>query len=565
MTAFQIKFRVQTWQALCHRPSSKNIFAIRRTCVNAFANGAVITDATQRQGAGLLSAMITKFNGLRLSPARDEPGMPRFLPQTMIGLVAAGCLLAAAPLLAALVMAGVALQDLSQRAENLVEEGLAVTSLGAELQDQVYNLERNARQYVALGDPELLPVVEERMRETHTTLTQISAHSALRAPFVEHVATMRQGLTDAGKLWGDGSDPVNLEAALDKMHALGPEADAIVAAGRQSMNAQVVDLRNAAAGARHVIFLSGVALLPLAALLVMSLSFAVTRPLHRLSRGIAALGHAQYAEPIAIGYPREMQRLGEQLDWLRRRLAQLEADKDRFLRHVSHELKTPLATLHEGAELFREGSLGPLTEQQMEVAEIMAEASNELSTLIANLLAYAEWRGERRQQDAVWFELQPLVEEVLASHTLSFARHEVSAELDLQTPRLFGNRSQLRAALANLIANAIRYAPAGTPVIVRAGIDDGACELSVQDSGRGVPEHEKQRIFEPFVRGERDEATNVRGTGIGLSIVKEAALAHGGSVEVDDARPGARFRMRWPVPQSLPKSAARGMPARARA
>lgn len=492
--------------------------------------------------------MVSKINDLMLSPARDVRGALRFLPQTMIGLVAAGCLLAAAPLLLALVMAGVALQDLSQRAENLLEEGLAVTSLGAELQDQVNNLDRNARQYVALGDLELLAVVNNRMRETYTTLTQISAHSALRAPFVEHVATMRQVLTDAEKFWTEGANPPDLEAALEKIHTLAPEADAIVAAGRQAMNQQVGDLRGAAASARRVIYLSGVALLPLAALLVMSLSFAVTRPLSRLSRGIAALGHAHYAEPIAIGFPREMQRLGEQLDWLRRRLAQLEADKDRFLRHVSHELKTPLATLHEGAELLSEGALGPLTERQMEVTDIMSEAAAELAALISNLLAYAEWRGERQQKEAAWFELQPLVEEVLASHAFSFDRHEVSAELDLRTSRLFGNRSQLRAALANLIANAIRYSPAGSSVIVRAGIEDGACEISVQDSGRGVPEDEKERIFEPFVRGARDEATNVRGTGIGLSIVKEAAMAHGGSVVVDDAQPGARFRLRWPIP-----------------
>src|SRR4051794_41109778 len=107
--------------------------------VNASREPAVSTDATQRQGAGLLTAMISRINALRLSPAGDDPGAPRFLPQTMIGLVAAGCLLAAAPLLAALVMAGVALQDLSHRAENLLEEGLAVTGLSAELQDEVYN------------------------------------------------------------------------------------------------------------------------------------------------------------------------------------------------------------------------------------------------------------------------------------------------------------------------------------------------------------------------------------------------------------------------------------------
>jgi two-component system sensor histidine kinase GlrK len=498
-----------------------------------------------------MTAMLTKINSVPMSPARDEVKVRRFLPQTMTGLVAAGCLLAAAPLLLALVMAGIALQELSERAEELVEEGLAVTSLGAELTDQIYNLERNARQFVALGDPELLPVIADRLRDTHATLTRIGQHSGLRDPFVEQVAHLRQGLTEAGEIWAQSDDEASLLRALDRMHALGPEADAIVASGRDAMNAQVHELRRAAATARHVMILSAVALLPLAGITVFGFSVAVMRPLKKMSGGIMALGHAQYSKPIEIGFPREMQRLGEQLDWLRRRLAQLEADKDRFLRHVSHELKTPLATLYEGAELLREGSLGPLTDRQREVSEIMSEAAGELRGLISNLLTYAEWREERRQGETGWFDTKPLVEEVLAAHTLSFVRRDLEAELDLKAPRLFGQRAQLRAALGNLVANAVKYAPPGSAVVVHADIDDGCCQLSVQDSGKGVPEDEKHKIFEPFVRGAHDEATGVRGTGIGLSIVKEAALAHGGTVDVDDAAPGARFCMRWPIREEV--------------
>jgi two-component system sensor histidine kinase GlrK len=491
--------------------------------------------------------MLSKINGVTMSAVRDGAGLPRFLPRTMTGLVAAGCLVAAAPLLIALVMAGLALQDLSRRAESLVEEGLAVTSLGAELQDQIYNLERNARQYVALSDPELLPVVAMRMRETHTALTRIGARNGLRLAFVEHVARLRQGLTDAGEAWADGLQTGALLPALDRIHGLAPEADAIVAAGREALNAQVSQLRDASAAARQVILLSAVALLPLAGLLVFGFSVAVMRPLKRVSAGISALGHAEYSQPIVIGFPREMQRLGERLDWLRLRLAQLEADKDRFLRHVSHELKTPLAALAEGAELLREESLGPLTERQSEVAEIMAEAAAELSAQISNLLSYAEWRDERRQEEARWFDARSLVDEVVGAQALSLSRRSLSAELDIRTPRLFGHRSQLRAALGNLVANAVKYAPEGSAVVVHADAGDGCCELWVQDSGRGVPDHEKTRIFEPFVRGAADEISGFRGTGIGLSIVREAAVAHGGTVSVDDARPGARFHMRWPL------------------
>src|SRR3546814_10839037 len=124
-----------------------------------------------------------------------------------------------------------------------------------------------------------------------------------------------------------------------------------------------------------------------------------------------------------------MRRLGEQLDWLRRRLAQLEDDKDQFLWQVSHELKTPLASLREGAELLREGSLGALTPRQHEVAGILAESTIELEALISNLLAYAEWPSERKHAQRGWFDPRPLLDEVLSQHVLPMRSDEHTSEL----------------------------------------------------------------------------------------------------------------------------------------
>jgi two-component system, NtrC family, sensor histidine kinase GlrK len=147
-----------------------------------------------------------------------------------------------------------------------------------------------------------------------------------------------------------------------------------------------------------------------------------------------------------------------------------------------------------------------------------------------------------------WFEARALVSEVMLSHRLVLAKRRLTVELGMRSPRLFGQRTRLRVALDNLVGNAIKHAPEGTAIEVRVGVHNGSCELSVRDQGHGVPSQDKGRIFEPFVRGTEAEETSVRGTGIGLSIVKETARAHDGTVEVEDANPGARFRMVWPCP-----------------
>lgn len=461
----------------------------------------------------------------------------------MTGLVAAGCLLAAIPLLAALLLAGAALDRLTRHTESLVREGVITARLGAELHDQLQGLERNAEQYAALGDAALLDVFADRRHTAEATIRAIGKYGERGK-----AQRLQLRLAEAAERWLAAVEDEVPADAPGAFGALAVEADAITDAGRATIDRQLEAIAQATSAAHAVMLLSALAMIPLTALLAFGFSVAITRPLRLMSQGIAALGRGRYEQRIEIAYPREMQLLGERLDWLRRRSAAIEDEKDRFLRHVSHELKTPLSTLQEGSALLRERSLGTLTAQQQEVAHILGEAAVELGALIGNLLSYAEWKQEARKPDMAWFEARPLITEVLISHRLPMARRNLTVELGVRSPRLFGQRSRLRVALDNLVGNAVKHAPEGSAIEVRAGIDQGSCELCVRDHGRGVPVQEQGRIFEPFVRGTEAEESSVRGTGIGLSIVRETARAHDGTVEVQDAKPGAIFRMVWPCP-----------------
>lgn len=472
----------------------------------------------------------------------------------MTGLVAAGSVVVAAPLVAAVLIAGVVLERLTLHAEQLVDKSVSLANLAARLQDDLNGLERSARQFIILDDEKLLDVFFARVTQMQTTLQQIE-QGGFEASFAEPLLVLgvREGLADAADGFVRGlANGEPLGPAADRIGALKDDVEAISRVGRAAVDADIARLRQSSEQARHVMWYSSVALVPLTALLVFAFSLMVLRPLRTMSRAIATLGHAQYDRPVTIAYPYEMQRLGEQLDWLRRRLAQFEEDKDRFLRLVSHELKTPLASLHEGAALLAEGALGALTPRQLEVAQILVESTTELAGQIEKLLTFAEWRKGHRQSELDWFEVQPMVEEVLSAQKLPMVKRKLAAELQLRAPRLFGQRPQLRVALDNLLSNAVKHAPAGSTIEIQAGLSGRRCELSVRDSGRGVPPHERRRIFEPFVRGSEAEESGVRGTGVGLSIVHEAVLAHGGNVEVEDAHPGARFRMVWPCP--LPRA-----------
>ena len=268
----------------------------------------------------------------------------------MTGMVAAGYLLAAIPLLAALLLAGGALDRLTRHTESLVREGVMIARFGAELRDQLQDLERNAEQYVALGDATLLDVFEDRWRSADETLRRIGQLGARN-----EALRLQLDLDNAAERWtqalNSGAPPAETAGTFS---SLVPQADAIAASGRATIDRQLEAIASATSAAHTIMLLSALTVIPLTALLAFGFSVAITRPLRLMSQGIAALGRGHYEQRIEIAYPREMQLLGERLDWLRQRSATLEAEKDRFLRHVSHELKTPLSTLQEGSALLRD-------------------------------------------------------------------------------------------------------------------------------------------------------------------------------------------------------------------
>lgn len=120
---------------------------------------------------------------------------------------------------------------------------------------------------------------------------------------------------------------------------------------------------------------------------------------------------------------------------------------------------------------------------------------------------------------------------------------------------LSADPEKLRVVLDNLLSNAVKFSPEGGTVGLSAGLVGGMLRVDVIDQGPGIPPAERTRIFDPFYQGRASGAGLLRGTGIGLSVVKEYVFAHGGSVEVLDAPRGAHFRVRLPLTRTEAEAA----------
>lgn len=472
-------------------------------------------------------------------------------------------LLLVAFLLVALLMAAVSLrglttlQGLLDSSQNGARQALLLNAHVERLGEHSLTMERAARQYLVLGDSALRQTVE---RAAADAAVQVAALEAAQLP--PALALRWRALADdiGGRLDRGGATPdSDAQVAQDFR-----ELDALTARMAEQVRA-LTEQRNAAlqaeldqgrsAWARQV-----AGAIALSLVLALALAVGLALPLRRVEQAIVALGENRLDVRIDIQGPSDVRQIGRRLDALRQRLEQGDADKARFLRHVSHDLKTPLAALREGVALLGDGVTGPLSADQKEVVQILADNTATLQRRIEDLLrfnaaAFAVQRLVRRPAD-----LPALVQRLVDEQQLQWRSRGLEVAVQCLSPetllRAEVDSELLGTALSNLLSNAIRYSPPGGAVVVTLQRAGDALSIEVADEGPGVADGERQRIFEPFFRGQRQPGEGLAGTGIGLSIVAETVAAHGGRVVClptpaggrlpHDEGPGARFRIDLP-------------------
>jgi len=457
-------------------------------------------------------------------------------------------------LLAFLLIAGLlgasslgALYSLEQLMVQSREGAVQATRLSAAAQalgQRGQTMERAARQSLVLGDAQLRRGFDDIAREAQQTLQQLQDGGLP----VRHVAQWRAHLATVQSLMAAPA-AVSLEnerAAAEEFAALDTLHNAIVQSV-QELNAE----RNSALQAkvdasRREVTHQVVGVIVLALVLALAFGIWLARPFKRLEGAIRLLGENDLEQPIQINGPADVRRVGLQLEWLRLRLLELDSDKARFLRHVSHELKTPLASMREGVALLQDGVTGELNPGQQEVAQILHHNTLVLQNEIEALLRFNAAAFEARQLHRRDTDLIALLETQVESQRLQWQARGLRVLVQGAPVSLALDGDKIASAIGNLLSNAIRFSPKQGTVRLAVSRVPGRVRIDVIDQGPGVAPADRPHVFEPFYRGARQPEDAVRGTGVGLSIVQEYIGAHGGRVElVEDGDPSF-FRIELP-------------------
>lgn len=275
------------------------------------------------------------------------------------------------------------------------------------------------------------------------------------------------------------------------------------------------------------------------------------RPLRRMEDTAAQIAAGDLSQRIEEPDPHtEVGRLGVALNVMLSRIeesvrarAASEQKMRRFLADASHELRTPLTSIRGYAELFRRGA-DRRPEDTATAMRRIEDESARMSRLVDDLLSLARLDEGRSDERA------PVDLAVLAADACSDVRaidHDRPITLDADTVVVLGDEHQLRQVVGNLIGNASRHTPAGTPIHVTVRPDGTRALLVVEDRGAGLPESDLVRVFDRFYRAEESRSRASGGTGLGLAIVAATMTAHQGRAWAENrADGGARFSIELP-------------------
>lgn len=479
-----------------------------------------------------------------------------YRPKSFFQFVLLGFTLVTLPMIVAVINGGYHVENLFVQSEFAIYRAAQASQMSRALVGQISDMERNALQYQVLNDKTLLTTYANRHAQFLETAQQLGDLAESRS-IKQQLETLTEKEVALFEYFAAGAKGEPSAAGPAKDFAtLSQLAQSIVQESQQWINNQVELLGAMANSTKEFLLWQTVFIAAGTLVFAVFLSAMIARPISQIDQAIRHIGDGRLDEEVVVtGGTRDLQYVGTRLNWLRHRLTELEEKKGSFMRHVSHELKTPLTAIREGASLLAEGVLGHLSKQQREVTNVIQRNSVTLQKMIENLLNFNALEGKRTTLSVRPVRLDEVVEDVAADHKLALLSKRIQLRLHVPRAEIEGDREKLRVVVDNLLSNAIKYTPERGTLDVILQPNDDQVALDVKDSGPGIDPSECDKVFEAFYRGRLTPNGDIRGSGLGLSIAKEFVEMHQGAISViPDSGRGAHFRV--VLPRNVAKAVA---------
>lgn len=469
-------------------------------------------------------------------------------PRSFLKLILLGFSIVGLPLIAALVYSAIGIDQLAEQSRKIVYQATQITHGSSILIDEITVMERSVQHARILEDLSLL----ESYFQAHTNFEKTAIKLLEVSPHLEQQLLLEKLRLFETKIFREVltlyETPQNLPGLLDKFATMLTLAQDFSTGNYRLIGQNVNEMSEKAAYARTLVEWELLILIPFVILLALAFSVFIARPLRQIDEAIYNMGQGKLSSVVRVSGPQNLRYLGSRLDWMRRRLLKLEEQKILFLRHVSHELKTPLTAIREGANLLAEGITGNLNKKQQQIAHILHTSSIQLQKRIEDLLSFSALQADKTALIKQRTNLAQIIASVMKDQNLSIMCRKI--KIDLTCPELIleCDKQKIGIIIDNLLSNAIKFSPKESCIKISAVQIGQTIQFDIVDSGSGIDSADEDKIFEPFYQGRIKPSSHIRGTGLGLSIAREYALAHGGNIElVKHGGQGAHFRLTLPI------------------
>lgn len=476
-------------------------------------------------------------------------------PKSFLKLLLAGFAVVVLPLFIAFINANLAFEHIASQGQQTVDNAVEATRASHTLQSQLIVMERSLLQYQILHEPALMQGYLKAHAQSREALRQISALP--NAPSHDLTA-FRQLLAEVNNEAAKSESATPSTQVISEHFAtLNTLAIRIAQDTSVQIDQTSATLKQKANQTQKKLLLQSLVLIPLALLCAAFIAFMLARPIRHMDDALERLGQGQYHQSIQIDGPGNLSKLGQRLDWLRMTLQGIDQQKQQFLRHVSHELKTPLTAIREGTELLHDGIGGRLTPQQIEITQILRENSLKLQKMIENLLHYTKLETMASSLQVELVDMHSILQHTLQNHYLSIQKKSLIVRKFMEDTSWLVDREKIQIILDNLLSNAIKHSPDNGEIQIYVSGNDHHYLLRISDSGPGINLQDQSKLFRPFYRGIESGQSLVESSGLGLAICKNLVEAHGGTIQLSthiDTQ-GATFVIK------LPKKTSETIPA----
>jgi two-component system sensor histidine kinase GlrK len=436
-------------------------------------------------------------------------------------------------------------------------------------QREIELLDEYAQKTFLLGDPDYADQLKLYQEDFETSLRQLQSSAAsdeeksevrrlteIWDAFAVDLGLMLPNLPQLKGEW-----PQNLEEDLGRLRI---QIESVSDAAKRSINAKLEIFEKTSKTAEIVLICAAIIALSISILVSLLIYRSISKPLALLTEGTRAIAEGKFFYRLDTSRDDEFAQLAKDFNTMTRRLSELDELKKDFVSHVSHEMKAPLASMRETLQILLDQIPGPLAEKQKRLLELNLQSCERLTSMIANLLDLSKIESGVMEYELKSRDLIPLVRTAVAEIEVQAVDRQIQIETILPDEPLpvecDGDR--IVQVIVNLASNAIKFSPKAGTVQIRVeasrklpdnmpeqlrrlaadferGDDFGL--VIVSDSGPGIPDADKEKIFEKFHQVKQEKRTAGQGVGLGLAICRTIVQAHHGAIWAENG-PGGGSR-----------------------